>query len=83
MISKRKIWNRAESNKCYLLSYNIMSSSVFTIFIAFCIGLNILILAMDQYPSIEAYDQLNQYTNIIFYTIFLLEMIVKLLGQGI
>ena len=52
-------------------------------FIAFCIGLNTVILALDRYPSNSIYETLIEYTNLIFYGIFLIEMIMKLIGQGI
>ena len=73
---------RAESNKCYMIFYKIVKSKTFTLFIAFCIGLNTVILALDRYPANPLYIDLIEYTNQIFYLIFLAEMLMKLVGQG-
>jgi hypothetical protein len=65
-----------------MIFYQIVKSKTFTLFVSVCILLNTVILALDRYPSNPVYESLIEYTNLIFYGIFLLEMIFKLLGQG-
>lgn len=45
--------------------------------------LNTLVLAVDRYPSLgNELDQMLDMVNIVFFGIFTMEMLIKLLGMG-
>ena len=54
----------------------------FSYFISLNIILNTIVLAMDRYPQLTAEDNLLEILNIVFYTIFLAEMLIKITGLG-
>lgn len=47
-----------------------------------CIILNTLVLALDSHPIEPQMETAIEYTNLVFYFIFLAEMIIKLFGLG-
>lgn len=58
-------------------------SHTFTLFINACIVLNTLVLAFDRYPSMgNELDYILDMVNIVFFGIFTMEMVIKLLGMG-
>jgi len=61
----------------------ICESRLFTLFINSCIILNTLVLAVDRYPSLgNELDYMLDMVNIVFFGIFTMEMLIKLLGMG-
>jgi len=61
----------------------ICESRLFALFINACIVLNTLVLAVDRYPSLgNELDHMLDMVNIVFFGIFTMEMLIKLLGMG-
>ena len=47
-----------------------------------CILLNTIILGFDTYPENEELDRITLKINLVFFTIFVVEIVIKLLGLG-
>ena len=60
----------------------VVNSNGFTIFITACILLNTILLATDRYPIDKQSEKAIEIGNMIFYTIFVVEMLVKIFGLG-
>lgn len=60
----------------------ICSSFIFMFFINICIVSNTVVLGLDYYPVDENLSQVLDMLNIVFFVIFFLEMIIKILGMG-
>ena len=54
----------------------------FTAFISLSIIANFVILAMETYPSDPTSDVRKERSNIVFFFIFLMEMVIKMVGSG-
>lgn len=61
----------------------IVTSKQFEIFIPICIIANTILLAFDKYPNDAETVLILESLNFIFYVIFLIEMILKLIGLGL
>ena len=55
---------------------------MFKFFVSLCITVNTGSLALDKYPINPIEETILEYINLVFYIVFLAEMIVKLLGLG-
>jgi hypothetical protein len=73
---------RADKNKCYKFFLKIIQSKLFTNFIAICIAMNTVVLAMDSEPIDPNLERSIEYVNLLFYMIFVVEMACKMIGQG-
>ena len=82
-IDRFKLEGRADHNRLYGFCFKIALSKHFTTFISLCIVANTIVLALDRHPiSLHESDILDK-TNLGLSSIFLVEMIVKLLGLGV
>jgi hypothetical protein len=82
MIEQADIESRAKKNCLYKFTYNLVKHSAFKFFIATCILVNTVILAFEGYPKSNTQDLVSEYSNMLFYFIFLIEMCLKLAGYG-
>ena len=82
ILEREKIEKRAKTNKLYYTCLSITKHRSFEVLISVCIFANTVILAMDKYPISAEEEALIESINLIFYVIFLLEMIIKLIGLG-
>jgi Ion transport protein len=62
--------------------YSIAISEIFTGIIFLTTTLNTIVIMMDKYPYSEQESEFQELANNVFYFIFLLEMIVKVIGLG-
>lgn len=78
-----EIPERAANNRCYKFFYQICMHDLFMFSMTFAILLNTLVLALDRHPI--SYEQQNylEYINLVLSYIFIAEMVIKLLGQGV
>ena len=60
----------------------IAKSNKFNVFIILMIVSNTIIIATDKHPITNFHSMVLEYSNYVFYTIFTLEMVIKLLGLG-
>lgn len=79
---KFRVEHRAETALIYKLAFGLISSRVFSGFITLCILGNTVVLALDRYPIDSQQAQLQNYFNMAFSVVFILEMPIKLLGLG-
>ena len=82
MMDDADIERRAQSNCLYLVSYNLVKTEAFKFFIATCILVNTVILALEGYPVSKTQELVSEYSNMLFYFIFLIEMCLKMGGFG-
>jgi hypothetical protein len=82
MVEKEILTARASKNKCFKLFLFIAKSKTFDLFVTISIITNTVILALDRHPIDPLYEQIITVSNLIFYCIFLLEMVIKLIGLG-
>ncbi|CDW82972.1 voltage-gated ion channel superfamily [Stylonychia lemnae] len=73
---------RVKTHKIYLLFYNICKSSKFQGFILISILANSLQLCLDRYPISQNESDILDAFNTLFFSIFLFEMIIKLIAFG-
>jgi hypothetical protein len=78
-----KFLQRSLTNKVYEISYQTSVNQIFGYFINLCIILNTAILSTDQYPEREEVKQVSEISNLVFYLIFLGEMLIKLPAYGV
>jgi len=62
--------------------YYVSVSKYFNMFINISIIFNTVVLAMDRHPIEPQEQSIFEIINVVFYIIFALEMIVKLIGLG-
>jgi len=62
--------------------FDISRAQSFENFIAFCVGLNILVLCSEFYNSPKWYKDTLEYANTVFVVIFMVEAVIKLIGLG-
>ena len=74
---------RAKKSIIYLKCLSISTSSIFNYFISAAIVLNTVVLSLDEYPSNEEKIAFYDRLNFIFYCIFLIEMVIKMLATGL
>ncbi len=67
----------------YAWSFNLVEQSYFEIFMALCIIINTIILALDKYPIDVDQTILLEKLNIVFTIIFTFEMFIKMLAVGL
>lgn len=60
----------------------LIRSNLFYTLISFTIILNTIVLALDKYPSNESLDDIFERINIVFFVIFLVELILIISGLG-
>ena len=81
---KREILEqRIQGNFVLEASYKIEQSKVFNFFISACIIGNTVLLAFDQFPQNVQSEMNNEFVNFIFFIVFLGEMVIKLLANGV
>lgn len=73
---------RANKNKIYYICLKINRSYFFNYVISLSIIANAVVLAMDRYPIDEKESDTLEILNMIFFSIFLIELVIKLLSQG-
>ena len=73
---------RAKKNKVIKFFENLSKCKPFKYFISLNIILNTVILSQDKYPEDPYLNMIFEKTNIVFFTIFLLEMVIKITGYG-
>ena len=78
MIVKNK--NLCERFQAFILS--ICEGAIFSSFINLCIILNTVCLALDSYPENKKLQSILDIINIVFFAIFFIEMIIKVIGMG-
>ncbi|GLE00148.1 hypothetical protein PINS_up008875 [Pythium insidiosum] len=61
---------------------DLVQNNFFSSFIVFCILLNTVSLAMDEYPPDRTRQQISETANTVLTIVFSLEMFLKLLGLG-
>jgi hypothetical protein len=61
----------------------VVESRWFLIFITLCILINTAFLASDRYPIDAESQRTIEIANLVFYCIFVLEMVLKLIGLGV
>lgn len=77
---RKSCFNFARVQEVFLA---VCESPLFTLIINSCIILNTLVLAVDRYPSLgNELDFILDMVNIVFFGIFTMEMLIKLLGMG-
>ena len=74
---------RASKNKIYSCCSKVTAYFLFTYFISLIIILNTIVLAMDEYPMDPTKDFILEKINIVFFAVFFLEMIFKMIGMGL
>ena len=74
---------RGEKNNFYKCTLRIARSSSFTFLISLSIVLNTCVLALDSHPIEPQQEDAIELTNLIFYVIFLVEMVIKMSGLGL
>ena len=52
------------------------------VFITGCIILNVILMATEHYPASPVYEDFLSWANHVFYGVFLLEAILKIIGMG-
>ena len=57
---KTMLQKRASSNVIFGISYKIVNTMLFSLFIQLCIAANTTVLALDTYPVIEQLDANSQ-----------------------
>ena len=70
-------------NPLYKLCQRICHHKFFKIFIVLCIALNTIALGLDKYPIDDEYSRILDLINWFFYSSFLIEMLLLLIGLGI
>ncbi|KRX08852.1 hypothetical protein PPERSA_08956 [Pseudocohnilembus persalinus] len=74
--------NDPPSNKLRYLSFKISESGYFEAFIMICIILNIVTMGMVYDGQGELYTNVLEAVNLVFTSVFIGEMVIKLLGYG-
>jgi hypothetical protein len=74
--------NHAPTNKLRLLCFKLMRSQPFDLFIMLCIVLNILTMAILYEGSTDAYNNTLETINLGFTSVFIFELIIKLISTG-
>lgn len=74
---------RVKRNILYELCFDIDNHWLWSTIIALSIIANFCVLALESYPSDPTSAQQKELANIVFYFIFLFEMIIKMTGSGI
>ena len=64
---------------CEYLSKN----KCFSYFISLSIILNTVVLSFDEYPEDLYQNMILEKINIVFFTIFFVEMVIKIIGYGL
>lgn len=80
---KNELLERAKDNSLFLTCYELMNHKYFTPFISVCILGNTLVLALNKFPSTGRTEFVQSSINEVFFLVFLGEMIVKMLGEGL
>lgn len=78
----KQLKERSEKNFVFKICFKICHSSWFSKFITLSIILNTIILALDKYPIEDDYLYGLDIINTLFFSVFLAEMIIKMLGLG-
>jgi len=77
-----KLSHRPPKNKCRLWFYEKVNHQYTDYFIMICISLNTILLMVKWTGMTEEEDEITDYINYVFMSIFTLEAIVKLIGLG-
>ena len=81
--NQKQILEKRKDKGCiFKCCVNIIKSSAFVYFINIVIILNTITLAQDRYPIDTSSEAFMESLNLVFFAIFLLEMIVKMIGLG-
>ena len=73
---------RANNFFLFKVCLKISTSKVFTVFIVTCIIANSFVLALDRFNIDEDTEKFLEYSNIAFFSVFCLELILKMTGMG-
>lgn len=73
---------RANNFFLFKACLKISTSKVFTVFIVTCIIANSFVLALDRFNIDEDTEKFLEYSNIAFFSVFCLELIIKMIGMG-
>jgi len=73
---------RAEDFLVYKLCLKIALSQIFNYFIQTCIIINTIILSLDRHPISKKEEEVHVYFHNILASIFLVELLIKILGLG-
>ena len=76
------MWQRAQKQWCYKVNLQLLNSQCFKILIPVCIYVNTVILALDRYPIEKNHEFAIEITNQMFFLVFTIEMVIKLIGLG-
>jgi len=79
---KVEVEDRAEGKRFITAFYHMAESSWFSALVNAAIILNTVCLALDRYPISDAEVNRLEQLNLFFSTVFLLEMIIKMIGLG-
>ncbi|EGR28449.1 hypothetical protein IMG5_174880, partial [Ichthyophthirius multifiliis] len=74
--------NNTPVNKYQLFFYKIINFKFFDAFIMLCIVLNIISMAVDYEGSTLEYNQALEQINLVFTSIFMIELVFKLIALG-
>lgn len=73
---------RARKFFLFRVCLKIVTHKTFNIFIVICIIGNAVVLALDRYPNNPGEEQVLEYINLAFFTVFGIELILKQMGLG-
>ena len=82
-LSRDILKKRASHNILIKFCYIVSTHSVFNVFMTLIIVANTVILALDRFGISEKEQNINNIINYIFFSFYLLEMALKLIGLGI
>lgn len=74
---------RARDNRFYLFFYRIINSAFFKLISLLAIFSNIIVLGLVKDNSSKEYDNVLEGMNLAFFSFFVFELGVKVIGQGI
>ena len=72
----------SRKHKIIRMCYSFSQTAYFNSFISLSIILNTVVLSLDKYPEDDYSNMILEKINIVFFAIFFLEMIIKLIGHG-
>eukprot|EP01065_Artemidia_motanka_P041527 TRINITY_DN5402_c0_g1_i1.p1 TRINITY_DN5402_c0_g1~~TRINITY_DN5402_c0_g1_i1.p1 ORF type:complete len:1627 (+),score=405.07 TRINITY_DN5402_c0_g1_i1:1530-6410(+) len=74
---------QVDMGKLRLTAHSVVTHWGFDSFITFCIVLNVLTMSMEHADQTDAFSRLLLYSNLTFISIFVMEVVMKMLAFGI
>lgn len=74
---------RAKKNLLYRICLAIVKNRLFSIIVVLSIIGNAVVLSMDHYPIDQDFENTLESFNLTFFTIFVVELILKLIAFGV